>query len=107
MSPRRRWTIVGLVVGLLVAGGVMAGLWLLGGSTPTSATVAVTTACVQLQNGTCAPSGSSLVTCPVVTTPLGAAGVLSLAMVSGVGLLARSRRRRRRAAVAAGRGSCA
>jgi len=47
------------------------------------------------------------VTCPVVTTPLGAAGVLSLATMSGVGLLVRSRRRRQRAAVVGGRGSCA
>jgi hypothetical protein len=107
MSPRRQWTIVALLVALLVAVGVIVGFWLLGGSTPTSATVAVTTACVQLQNGTCAPSGSSLVTCPVVTTPLGAAGVLSLATMSGVGLLVRSRRRRQRAAVVGGRGSCA
>lgn len=105
MSTRRQWMIVVLVIGLVVAGGVVAGLWLLGGSTPTSPTVAVTTACVQLQNGTCAPSGSSLVTCPVVTTPLGAAGVLSLAMASGLGLLVRSRRRHQRPALADSRGS--
>lgn len=100
MSSRQRWLVVGLVVALVVAGAALGSLWLLGGSTPTSATVAVTTACVRVQGISCARSSAQVASCPVVTTPLGAMGLVSLAMVSGLGLLARSRRRRERRASA-------